>query len=81
LYANERNGFTYNFEHVTPWTHPNGTNTLFCESRSWDFGPSNRGIGEYILIDIDSKKIQYDWRDLLASEDIGGEACITNNTA
>lgn len=79
LYAKRRQGLTFNFDHVTPWRHPNGDKILFCESRSWNYGPKNFGQGEYLAINTATSAIYHDWKNLFDDIDIGGRCVIEND--
>ncbi|MFT7591848.1 MAG: hypothetical protein ACI9UJ_001777, partial [bacterium] len=72
--ANDRDGFTFSFDHITPWKHSNGDIILFCESRSWNFGPANKGRADYVSINKDRRQIYHDWGNLFQTIDIGGKS-------
>ncbi|MFT5725465.1 MAG: hypothetical protein ACI9JN_002590 [Bacteroidia bacterium] len=80
LNASTRNHYTFNFDHVTPWIHPNGDKILFCESRSWNYGPKNDGIGEYLAYNQTTRVVYKDWGNLFNTIDIGGRALIHKGT-
>jgi len=79
LNAYDRNGYTFNYDHVTPWQHPNGDIILFCESRSWNYGPTNKGKGEYIAVNASSQSIYHDWGCFFNEVDIGGRCYLDDH--
>lgn len=80
LASQDRNGFTFNFDFVTPIEGLNGDKLLFCESRSWNYGPANQGAGEYLAINATNHTVYHDWKNLLQDIDIGGRGIIENQT-
>ncbi len=77
--ATDRDGFTFNFQNITPWVHSNGDTILIAESRSWNYSPRNEGKGEYLALNISADSVYADWSNVFNDMDIGGKCVVYEN--
>jgi len=78
LIASDRDGYTFNFDHITKYTL-NNNEFIFCESRSWNYGHENIGRAEYIALDMTNQSIHHDWGNVFSDIDIGGKAVVVES--
>lgn len=74
--AKDRDGFTCNFEYVTPWVHPKGDLHLICESRSWHYGDLNQGKGEYFVYNLTADSMYWDLKSFFNELDLGASGVL-----
>ena len=78
--ATDRDGFTLNFDHITVLPNIDHGLLIFCESRSWNYGPINEGRAEYVTFNLTKHKVHKNWGNMFNDIDIGGKALLQNNT-
>ncbi|MCO4819990.1 MAG: PQQ-like beta-propeller repeat protein [Bacteroidetes bacterium] len=79
VFAKERDGFTFNFDHITVLQNLGPEVIIFCESRSWHYGSANEGRAEYVAFNLTQQTIHKDWGNIFNDIDIGGKSLLANN--